>query len=365
MIKKILLSLLIIIVILLIYPGCLVWTQVGQKPRGERLERIRKSPNYDIERGGFVNATPTVTMTNEDSDSGIVDFLFGKYPDRVPEYALPSVKTDLKHLDKQSDILVWLGHSSVYMQIDGVRYLFDPVLTNSFPVSVMMKPFRGTDIYTPDDIPEIDYLIITHDHWDHLDYYTVTSIQERVKHVVTPLGVGQHLEYWGYPAEKLHELDWGEDWTVNENTTILCLPSRHFSGRMGGHNPTLWASFLIDGKRKVYVSGDGGYDERFKMIGEKYPDIDLVIMENGQYNKSWSQIHLMPEQLAKAIDELHPRYAMTYHNSKYKLSVHTWYDPLEEIYQNAQGKTWNLLTPKIGQTIDMSSPNTDDLWWKD
>ncbi len=340
-----------------------MWTQLGQKPRGERLERIRKSPNYDMQKGEFINATPTVTMT-EGGNSGVMDFLFGKHPDREPSRPLPAIKTDLKSLDVQTDTVVWLGHSSVFMQIDGIRYLFDPILASHFPITVMIKPFEGTNIYTPDDIPDIDYLVITHDHWDHLDYETVTAIRDRVKHVVTALGVGQHFEYWGYPAEKIHELDWGEDWTVNEETVIHCLPSRHFSGRLG-RNPTQWASFLIEGKKKIYVSGDGGYDERFIQIGKQFPDIDLAIMENGQYNEGWNQIHLLPNQLAKAIDELHPKYALTYHHGKYVLSVHTWYEPLEEAYRNAQGKDWNLLTPKIGQPIDLAEPNAHEIWWRE
>ena len=365
MVKKIILGIILLIIVACIYPGCMVWTRVGQTPRGERLERIKKSPNFDVEKGVFVNRTPTYTNTGEDGmGKGIVDFLFSRYPDTAPDHALPYVKTDLKKLDRNQDVVVWLGHSSVYIQVDGIRYLFDPVLTNSFPSSMMLKPYPGTDIYTPDDIPEVDYLVITHDHWDHLDYQTVMALKDRVKNVVCGLGVGQHFEYWGYDVSVLHEMDWGEDLNINDHTTIHCLSSRHFSGRMGG-NKTLWASFLIDGKRKIYVSGDGGYDNRFKEIGKQYPDIELAIMENGQYNKNWNQIHMLPDQLPVAIEELSPKYVFTYHHGKYTLSTHAWYEPLEEIYKNSQGKDWRLLTPKIGQAIDLRSPGETSEWWRD
>ena len=365
MIKKILLIILIIFILALIYPGCAIWREIGQKPRGERLERIKQSPHFNVEKGEFVNLTPIDGIMNDSEEgSGLADFLFGKHPDVVPASTLPSVKTDLHKLNRNVDVVVWLGHSTVLIQLDGIRYLFDPILTNSFPVSLAMKPFAGTDVYTPDDIPDIDYLVITHDHWDHLDYKTVMAIKDRVNHVVCGLGIGQHFEYWGYDTSKIHELDWFEDWTVNPATTIHCLPSQHFSGRMGG-NKTLWASYLIDGKKRIFVMGDGGYDKRFGQFAEKYPNIDLAIMENGQYNKGWKAIHLMPDELSNAIDELNPAYVLTYHHAKYKLSVHTWYDPLENIYQNSQGKPWHLLTPKIGQMIDIHSPIADSPWWRE
>ncbi len=365
MVKKILLIILIIVLLALIYPGCAVWRELGQKPRGDRLERIRQSPHFDVSKGEFVNLTPIEgTMNDSEDGSGLVDFLFGKHPDVFPTAPLPVVKTDLRSLDRNVDVVVWLGHSTLFIQLDGVRYLFDPILTNAFPVSVAMKPFRGTDVFRPDDIPDVDYLVITHDHWDHLDYKTVIALKDRVGHVVCGLGIGQHFEYWGYEAEKIHELDWFEDWTVNSTTSIHCLPSQHFSGRMGG-NTTLWASYLIDGKKKIFVMGDGGYDDRFTKFAEKYPNIDLAIMENGQYNEGWKAIHLLPQQLSDAIDELHPTHVLTYHHAKFKLCVQTWYEPLENIYNNSRGKPYHLLTPQIGQIIDIHAPIADEPWWRD
>ena len=235
----------------------------------------------------------------------------------------------------------------------------------------------------------MDYLVITHDHWDHLDWKTVTALKDRVGQVVCALGIGEHFEYWGYSKEKIHDLDWGEALTidngkltidnvvapsndstqnnsqlsiVNSQFSIKCLPTRHFSGRMGQHK-TLWASYLIDGPRRIFISGDGGYDERFKQFGEQYPDIDLAIMENGQYDEGWRYIHTLPSELPTAISELGARRVMTYHNSKYALANHAWTEPLDSIYVAAKGQSWQLLTPRIGEQVRLDEQQTFSKWW--
>ncbi|MBQ4360120.1 MAG: MBL fold metallo-hydrolase, partial [Proteobacteria bacterium] len=238
MIKKILLALLLLIVLFLTIIGILMWKELGQSPKGERLARIQQSPNY--KNGAFQNDPPSKMFTSGDSSqkrerpSGRVE--------KAPSKPLPAIKTDLKTLERDKDLVIWFGHSSVLIQQDGIRYLIDPVFDSRFPISLAINPYKGTDIYTPEDIPDIDYLIITHDHWDHLDYKTVLELKDRVKSVVCGLGVGQHFEYWGYPPEKIHELDWGESLDINKDTKLYALEARHFSGRLSG-NPTLWASF--------------------------------------------------------------------------------------------------------------------------
>ena len=185
----------------------------GRTPRGERLVRIKRSPNY--KEGQFVNQEPTPFMTTNKSRWRIMwDNLTEKKPDNlVPSESIRTVKTDLRQLDLSKNAVVWFGHSSYLLINSGKKILVDPVLTTGFPASLMMKPFKGTDIYSPEDIPEVDYLIITHDHYDHLDYGTVKAIRDKVDKVICPLGVGEHLEYWGYSAEKIVEMDWNEVYT--------------------------------------------------------------------------------------------------------------------------------------------------------
>lgn len=322
----------------------------GRLPRGERLARIEASPNY--RNGAFRNLHPTEKIT---SDKGFVrnmwNFMFNKDSNVKPSDRVPAVKTDLKRFADAEDVVVWLGHSSLYIQQNGVSFLVDPVLTNSLPASLMLSPFQGADIYSPDDIPAVDYLLITHDHWDHLDYGTVTRMKDRIGKVICPLGVREHFEYWGYSLDRIIEMDWNEAYHANDDVIIHCLPARHFSGRFLKEDKTLWAAFMIDASNRIFISGDGGYDSHFNDIAQQFPVIDLAIMENGQYNKDWSQIHLLPDDLVKAIDTLAPIEVMTYHNSKFALALHSWDEPMRKIRENASGKSWSLLTPVIGQSL--------------
>ena len=259
-----------------------------------------------------------------------------KKPDNLaPSENIRAVKTDLRRLDGSQDAVVWFGHSSYLLVNGGKKILVDPVLTTSFPASLMMKPFKGTDIYSPEDIPKVDYLVITHDHYDHLDYGTVKAIGNRVGRVVCPLGVGEHFEYWGYPKEKITEMDWYETFVPQNDLRITCLPARHFSGRLFRQNPTLWASYMIEGTSTVYLGGDSGYGSHFAEIGRQFPYIDLAILENGQYNENWRHIHTLPEQLPAAIHDLGAALNLPVHNGKFALSRHAWDEPMRKIEEAA------------------------------
>jgi L-ascorbate metabolism protein UlaG (beta-lactamase superfamily) len=336
----------------------------GRLPRGERLERMLKSPNY--RNGKFQNLSPSMLMTSEKSTlSNMFNFL-RKVEGLRPETDLPTVKTDLKQFRQNGDVMVWLGHSSLFIQTNGSRFLIDPVLVKASPVSFVNKPFKGTKIYTPDDIPDIDFLIITHDHYDHLDYKTVKRIKDRTQKVICPLGVGEHLEYWGFDKDCIIELDWNESAVLNSAMMIHCLPARHFSGRRGlSSDKTLWASFMLQTpSRSIYLSGDSGYDAHFAEIGKRFPDIDLAIMENGQYNENWRFIHMMPEDLVKAIKDLNAEKVFTVHNSMYALGKHRWYEPLDNISRAAERDSLNLITPMIGETVYLNDTmQTFRKWW--
>lgn len=327
----------------------------GRLPRGERLERIEGSPHY--RDGAFRNLHPTPLMT---SDKGrfraMWDFLFADKEGLVPETPVPAVKTELKNIPLSADRLVWFGHSSYLVQLDGKRILVDPVFYHAAPFSFVNKAFEGTEIYKPADMPDIDYLIVTHDHWDHLDYRTVIELKDRVKKVVCPLGVGEHFEYWGFDSRSLVELDWHEDAVLDADSAfaVHCLPARHFSGRGLTSNRTLWASFLIETPSlKLFIGGDSGYDTHFSEIGRKFSRIDLAILENGQYNDDWRYIHLMPQYLGQAAKELNARYTMTVHHSKYALARHRWDEPLENERRAAREESLNLIVPEIGEAVDL------------
>ena len=339
--------------------------QFGKAPSGERLQRILKSPHYKNGRFDNLNSTPQLA---EDTSMPEVmfRFLFGKSPNKIPQQAFKFEKTDLKSLDPNENVFIWMGHSSYFLQIDGKKILVDPVFSgNASPLSFTAKAFEGTDLYTTNDFPELDYLIITHDHWDHLDYETVKKLRPKVKHVITGLGTAEHLELWNYDPKKIIELDWKESADLGSGFKVYCEPARHFSGRGLKRDQAIWASFVFETpNQRVYIGGDSGYDDHFKKIGEKYGSFDLVILENGQYNKDWRYIHFMPGENIKAMKQLNAKRMIPVHNSKFALATHAWYEPLAEM---AALNTENLriIYPKIGQNIDWNDDaKVYEKWWE-
>jgi len=277
------------------------------------------------------------------------------------------MKTDFKTLDKGKDVVVWLGHSSYFMQLGGKRILIDPVFSSSAaPVSFANKAFNGTNLYTAEDMPEIDYLLISHDHWDHLDYPTVIALKPKVKNVVCGLGVGSYFEDWGFEPILIHEADWFTVLEFEDGLIIHVLPSRHFSGRLFTRNKTLWTGFaLVTPDRRVFYSGDGGYGPHFKQIGEMFNGFDLVIMENGQYDKNWPYIHMMPEEVAQAAEELKAKALLPGHAGKFAIANHPWDEPFERITQASQNKEYRLLTPMIGEPVEIDNQKQQfSRWWE-
>ena len=328
------------------HPAFGLWRHVSK-------ERIQASPNY--RDGMFQNQEPTPQFTGDSVSTRrtLWRFLTGKDTLRVPQQPIPAVKTDLKSLPTDSDWLVWFGHSSYLFCLDGKRYLVDPLLQPEWPSSMMLKAFPGTDIYRPDDLPDIDVLIVTHEHWDHMDYATLRDIRDRVRQVICPLGIADYLRYWSYKDEAIIEMDWYESLTGAACQTITCLPSRHFSNRLlGKPNQTLWASFMVEsGGRKVYIGGDGGYDKRFAQIHEQFGAVDLALLENGQYNANWKYIHTTPEDLEKVILDLQAGQVFTVHHDKFALSVHPWSEPSTVAHDIAAKHNIHLLDAPIGTIV--------------
>jgi L-ascorbate metabolism protein UlaG (beta-lactamase superfamily) len=339
--------------------------QFGSTPTGERLEHVKSSPHYSD--GQFRNASETRMLTTDRGYWSVFKGFFAKKDRLHPKIALPVVKTNLHKLDKNTDMLVWFGHSSYLLQVDGIRVLVDPVFYKASPVAFYNKAFEGTNVFEPEDIPDVDYLIISHDHWDHLDYQTVTALKDRVGKVVCGLGVGAHFERWGFGNDKIVEMDWQEEYSTGEdNVSIYCLPARHFSGRGLSGNKSLWASYLIStAKHKVYIGGDSGYDTHYAEIGERFGPIDLAVLENGQYNEDWNQIHMLPESILKAYADLNAACLFTVHHSKYALAYHPWDEPLKNIASLAEQHNINLILPMMGEVVQMKdSLSYINRWWE-
>ena len=338
----------------------------GKNPTGERLERIKNSPNY--RNGQFQNLNPTPPFAENVSMGGIIyEKLFKNFPDLKPKNQIPSIKTDLHHLDPKKNELVWFGHSSYYIQTDGLHILVDPVFSeNAAPVFHTLMAFKGSNIYTVDDLPEIDYLLITHDHYDHLDRQTIRALKSKVKQVICGLGVGSHLEYWGYDPEKITEKDWYDTIEIQKDIHIFVEPARHFSGRGFSRNKTLWVSYILQTpSMNIYLGGDSGYDSHYAAIGNKYGPFDLAILENGQYNKAWPYIHETPDEVIKAAIDLKAKRILPVHSSKFALSNHPWYEPLAKLTKLNANSNLHLITPLIGEIVYLDDPNQQfKRWWE-
>lgn len=340
--------------------------QFGAISKGDRLKRIEKSSNF--RDGKFRNYVdkPSISegysLVNEAWKS-----LTGSNPDTEPKNPIPSIRTDIKSIPIDSNVLIWFGHSSFYMQIDSVRILVDPVFSgNASPIPGAVIAYPGTDVYSVEDLPDIDYMLLSHDHYDHVDYKTALELQPKVRYVICGLGVGAHYERWGYKSNQILEKDWTEKTEVKPGFIIYAENTHHASGRTFSIDKSLWLSFYIDApSMNIYYSGDGGYSDRFVGLAEKYPPITWAIMECGQYNKAWQSVHELPEEVAKATNELKAKSMIPVHNSKFTLARHPWYEPLEEITKYSEGQAYRLVTPILGEVVNLNSDQqVFSQWWK-
>lgn len=357
-------ALIIVVLIVVGFYLFLQQPQFGKKASGKDLKRIQSSPNY--KNGQFQNINFTPQLTGE---AGMVkvmrEFFFNKDKRNVPPNVLPSERTNLFQLDLNDDVLVWFGHSSYFMQLNRKRFLIDPVLSgHASPVKFTTRSFKGSDVYTVDDISPIDFLLITHDHYDHLDYSTIVKLKPKIKQVITGLGVGAHLQQWGYNPAVIMEKDWNEKIQF-ENLTVNTTPARHFSGRSFKRNSSLWLSFaVITPNRKIFIGGDSGYDTHFKTIGEQFGPFDLVILECGQYNNYWKYIHMMPEEVVRAAEDLQAKKLLPVHWGKFSLSLHAWDEPVTRIACEAKRKGMDLIHPMIGEAVYLDQNILSSEWWK-
>ncbi|MFC5269158.1 MBL fold metallo-hydrolase [Adhaeribacter terreus] len=335
----------------------------GKTPKGKRLERIQQSPNY--RNGSFQNLSETPVQAEEASFFGMMYDFFNKSKSTQPADSIPHVKSDLKTFSTEKPTIFWFGHSSYLIKTNGKNILVDPVFSGyAAPFSFMVKAFKGANNYAVKDLPEIDMLVISHDHYDHLDHQTITALKDRVKHFYVPLGVGAHLENWGIAEDKITELDWWEA-TSFENLKLTATPARHFSGRGLSRGKSLWASYVLETpEHKIYIGGDSGYDSHFKAISEKFGPMDIAILETGQYNKNWPYIHMMPEQTVQAAQDLHAKVLFPVHLGKFALALHDWDEPLHRVVKAAAENQVKITTPIIGEPIILDQQYPDKQWWK-
>ena len=322
------------------------------------------SPNYND--GTFENVEPT-SMSNPDASTWET---LGKYMVsdncRYPDEVLPSQKFEMIDLEDGEISVSWFGHSTVLLHTNNFSIITDPVFSTggAGPLSLGPSPFPYEEDYTVDDLPEIDYVFISHDHYDHLDVDTVRELSDSMFYV--PLGVKSHLVEWGIDEGNIEEFDWYDESNISEELFVAFAPSRHFSGRgIGDHSSTLWGSWIFEfNDKSIYFSGDTGYMEEFKNITGKYGPFDLAFLDSGQYNVAWEQVHMLPEQVIQAAVDLNASVILPIHISKYELALHHWYEPMELVSTLGAERNVTVATPMLGSTFILDEEVPQETWWR-
>ena len=349
-------GLLLLLVLLATVAAC--WTTFGHRATGARRDLMKQSPEWH--GSGFVNPQPIVNHWGK-----MLRDLFSTHRATSPSAQPPTVRPDLRAAPTSGLRVTWLGHSSTLVEIDGQRILTDPVW------SERTSPIRGIGPrrwYPPplplDELPAIDAVVISHDHYDHLDRATVVALAARGTRFVVPLGVGAHLEYWGIPAAHIVELDWWQRTRVGA-LEIVSTPARHASGRqLFDRDATLWCGYALVGARhRVYYSGDTGLFPALHDIGTKLGPFDLTMIEVGQYSQGWPDWHSGPEQAVRAHQWVRGKIMLPVHWGLFALAYHGWTEPIERALAAANAAGVPLLTPKPGQSVEPETPPLAERWW--
>ncbi|MBC8214987.1 MAG: MBL fold metallo-hydrolase [Candidatus Marinimicrobia bacterium] len=340
--------------------------QFGKHATKKQIEEYAKLEYF--KNGKFINLNPSPMDINYWK---MIKEWTKNAPNRNPSNDIIVEKIDSTTIENHNaDItqLTWFGHSTFLLEIDGKKILIDPMLSKTLsPISFLgAKRYSNNIPIEAENLPFIDAVILSHDHYDHLDYKTIKQIKNKVGEFYAPLGVGNHLKSWGVNEENITELNWWES-VEFDSISFVCTPARHFSGRgLFDRASTLWCSWVIKGsKDNIYFSGDSGYDTHFKKIGEKYGPFDISLLECGQYNEDWKLLHMMPEETALAAIDLKSKLAMPIHWGAFTIALHDWNEPVERMLKKANELNLSVTTPKIGESVILGKDTfPTEKWWK-
>jgi L-ascorbate metabolism protein UlaG (beta-lactamase superfamily) len=342
---------------------------LGGRPTGARLERMRQSPRY--RDGAFQNVVP-VSITAPGSVPGgrgmVGEMLLGRQR-RRPSRPVPIVTPSAAELAAPASTglrATWLGHATALVEIEGRRVLFDPVWSDRCSPSSLVGPRRIHPVPLElAALPTIDAVVISHDHYDHLDEASIRAlVRLQEAPFLVPLGVGAHLERWGVPIERIVELDWDETATI-AGLGFTATAARHFSGRLRSDNGTLWASWVLAGTdRKVFYTGDSGYFEGYTSIGAAHGPFDLTLIQIGAYAPYWPDIHMTPEEGVAAHVAVNGGLLVPVHWGTFNLALHDWSEPVERLAKEAAETGIRYAIPRPGEAIDVDAPPAPDAWWR-
>jgi L-ascorbate metabolism protein UlaG (beta-lactamase superfamily) len=334
---------------------------------GARLERARTNPQF--RDGVFVNVEPVAPTSVLSLGSYLVRQFSGDEV-RVPPKPVPVLRVDPVALARPPAPglrAFWIGHASVYVEIDGLRVLIDPVFsTHASPLEFGPERFHAPPVALA-DLPPIDAVVISHDHYDHLDMKTVQHLAARGTRFYVPLGIGAHLERWSVPAAQVEELEWWQERTLR-GVRFVCTPTRHYSGRgLNNANATLWSSWSVIGaSQRFYYSGDTGYSRHFGEIGTRLGPFDLGFVKIGAYGpgQPWIDIHMPPEEAVRAAREVGAKRLFPVHWSTFNLAYHDWDEPIRRTLAAARATGLEVVTPRIGEIVDAARPFDSTAWWE-
>ncbi|OPC78321.1 Zn-dependent hydrolase [Embleya scabrispora] len=337
--------------------------ELGGKADGERLARMRRSPQF--RDGAFHNPVPA-DLVAAGSAPGLIAALLRDRHLRRPAAPVPLVAAPTVPQSPHGVSAVWYGHATTLVEIEGRRVLFDPVWSDRVSPSQLVGPRRMHPLPVPlATLPTVDAVVISHDHYDHLDRATVRALTAtQTAPFLVPLGIGAHLERWNVPADRIIELDWEEDATV-AGLRFTATAARHFSGRTLRRNDTLWGSWVVAGaERRVFYAGDSGYFDGYARIGAAHGPFDLTLMPIGAYSPSWPDIHMNPEEAVTAHLDLGGRVLLPVHWATFDLALHPWAEPVDRLWQEAKAKDVRLAIPRPGDRVDTDDAAQVSPWWE-
>jgi L-ascorbate metabolism protein UlaG (beta-lactamase superfamily) len=339
----------------------------GAMPSGARRERVRRSPQF--RDGAFHNTHQTKPLVPDADDRRRLRKMLLDGPVRKPDGVIPVVTAarPAGPLDTDALHITWYGHASSLVEIDGARVLFDPIWSDRCSPSRLAGPHRlHAAPVALVDLPPLDAVVISHDHYDHLDMTTIVKLAElHPVPFVVPLGVGAHLEHWGIPASRIIELDWDERTTVGP-LTLTAAPAQHFSGRrITKRNYTLWTSWVVAGPtHRVFYSGDTGYFDGFARLGAEYGPFDATLVQIGAYDPGWPDIHMTPEEGVTTHLDVRGGLLIPVHWGTFVLAFHPWGEPADRVWEESKARGVTLAVPRPGERIDVSDPPAVDGWWQ-
>ena len=349
-----------------------LWLHVAPNLGGEHsaqdLARYARSPQFDAAQGRFVNHNqPTIdTITDRILSLATIRMQMSRREDLSPVEKLPEMPVDLDAFldDSHSPNVIWLGHSSFMIRIAGKTLLIDPVFENAGPAFFLGRRFQ-ISVLAREELPPVDYVLISHDHYDHLEAATVRYLASRDTRFIVPIGVGAHLREWGVPAARITEKDWWEEAEL-DGLKVVAAPAQHYSGRASFlANDTLWISFVIkSAQTSLYFSGDSGYGGHFAEIRDRHGPFDMVFLENGQYSPISREIHMHPEDVVDAFKDLGAKVLVPVHWAVFQLSRHPWYEPAQRIKALAEQNGIALFVPRMGDVITSRTERRLDAWWE-